>query len=980
MKIKKEVSYSLQLLIQLQKLSSRRREDGFALLMASVMSILIFSMLTIYLFSSKLSRSTANAMIDAGSTFYAAESGLNKRANEMRSKVGNFSRPVGTKPQDNALSTDPVGMHIASMMQSCINPPAASVAVPFPRGTGDFACEQSDTAYTESVITGAATRLSSGLQNSANIKYKTYSFVQDLTPAVVTLTTIPANNNFAGLKSTDYLYRVYSTALKQADGATDVSAQSMLQMQFTDRFIPIFQFAAFYQGDMEINAGPPLSISGPIHSNRSIYLAPGSLLTLNGNVSYSTNIFRSLQYSVAGNFQNQMRVLFAGGGSYPNAGINCGVPDPNSNITVPNGCINVAAAWGAGPFPIAISAADIQASNGAISKTGVLKLPATGFLSKIDANNNAGIYYSKADLRVDFDPRNATNPTFNITRMDQSTDTPTVIEKFSDRNGLIDSLQKPVMLRVTNDANKSFSERVRLCPKLDGTPGEPDPNNPDPNKQPIPPLPTGAGKLANTTYLPELNNAATLAVSLANRQLVIAALQKAVIMTPVSTMTYAQTRAVATGTLLANFRSALDNAGFSNATRDKIVTAKINEIAALNTNSLAGNGGCFLPAPMQILNNQFDKKEGRNMFILQSNIKSLTAWNRDGVYGENTVASAVLPTNNKLFDRRLTTSLASVDQLPTANNSITIAGAACDYDCLGLSSADGVRAPNVTTTTQGGMVWHFSLINRNAPYNYVSNRTDPDHKPPIVDPRNNTEGLSVYGFAFSGGARLPGALTLASDQAMYIQGDYNNPSSYPGGSPTGVIPSPDPLDNGALDPASVRTATTNPPAREKRPAAILGDNAIVLSNSCSDTSFKLNCLIPWVLPATSMPVASDTVVRAAILSGTDATVMTGTTRTEQGAGLNNHLSFREFWNGNTLKYRGSLVSKGIPTEFNGLFIPGCSGCSNAQMNNTYYFPPTRNIGFDSDFNNVDGLPPLTPNVNLLLQKVYKRDYDPLNRN
>jgi hypothetical protein len=963
MKNRKQVSYSLQLMIQLQKLSSRERQSGYALLMASVMSILIFSMLTVYMFSSRISKSTTDAMVDAGSTFYAAEFGLNSRANEMRSRIGNFSRPTGVSPTDTSASTASMGESVASMMASCLGTNNAL------KGSGDFACTEDSSDYAESITSGDR----QNRRTSANIKYKTYSFVQDLTPGTVALTVIPANNNFAGLRASDYDYRVYSTALKQADGSSNVSAQSMLQMRFTNRFIPIFQFAAFYQGDLEITSTPDMSINGPIHSNAGIYLAPGNLLTLNGNVTYAGGIFRSLRYRATGSSTGIRRILFGGGGPYPDAAVSC------NGVT--NGCVDAAPAWSTtASFPIPISEPSITATNNAVRQTGVLRLPPSGFLSQTQANGNAGTYYNKADLRVTFDPLNTVNPTFNISRMEQSNNTPVEIENFSPR--LIDSLQKPVMLRVTNDAAKSFSEIVRLCPKLDGSPGEPNPGDPVLTQRAIPPL---TATLTSTATLPELNNPTN---GLTNRQNVINALRQAIIVAPITgsnAVTYARTKTVASGTLLNNFSTALTNAGFSNTAITRITSVPINEIAALNTNpGGGGNGGCFLPAPMQILlpvtlpTPLFDKREGRNMNILQSNIKSLTVWNRDGVYGDGTLTDVQLSTNNRLFTRRLANTLDAVDQVPVNDplNTRNVTGANCDYDCLELGATDGVRSPTAAATTQGGLVWHYSLINRAAPYNYASNFSDADATPPVVAVRNPALGVSRFGFAFSGGARLPGALTIASDQAVYLQGDFNNPSSFPG-----AIPALDSLDTPAI--GLNRTATTNPPAKEKRPAAILADSAIMLSNNCSDTSFRLSCLRTFTATsATSatgiqMPLATTTVVRAAILAGTEATnVANG----ETSGGLNNHVSFRENWSGQTIKYRGSLVSKGISSEFNGLYVSGClSTCGAAQHINTYFWPPTRDFGFETDFNSINGLPPLTPNVNLLIQRVYKRDYDPLNR-
>jgi hypothetical protein len=940
MKNRKKVGHSLQLIIQLQKLSGREKQSGYALLMASVMSILIFSMLTVYMFSSRVSKATTDAMVDAGSTFYAAELGLNSRANDMRTKVGNFSRPTGNSPTDTSATNSPAGEKVASMMASCLGTDNAR------KGSGDFACNEKSSNYAESI----ATVDKQERRNSSSIKYKTFSFIQDLTPATVALTVIPANNNFAGLRSTDYQYRVYSTALKQADGSSNVSAQSMLQMQFTDRFIPIFQFAAFYDGDLEITSGPPMSINGLVHSNSSIYLAPGQLLSFNGNVTYSTSINRSLRFE-ATHGDNGSTISFNGGSGYTGAPAEC--------KGIAAGCISGAEAWTASSYPVAISEADLAKTNGSVARTNTLRLPPSGFLSKAIGTKPAGVYWNKADLRVDFDPLNATSPTFKISRMNQDTNPPTLAEDFN--ADLIDSLQKPVLLRLTTDNNKNFSEVVRLCPKLDGTSGEPE-------------------NLA--AAIPAAVPAALSALTATEKNTVVAALQLAIAQTSPTdnSLMFNKMKAPATGQLRTNFTSALPTALAGIANRN------LNDIAALSTTgsgststgggASGSSGGCLLPAPMQILTNQFDKREGRNIRILQSNIKSLTVWNRDGVYG-----TGLLPASDKLFTRKDPSTLAAADQLPDTDSGVNVVGANCDYDCLGLGAIDGNRSGSgISTTSQGGLVWHYSLINRLAPYDYASNPTDPQATPPVIANRSNTLGLSTFGFAFTGGARLPGALTVVSDQAMYIQGDYNNPRSTPG-----VIAANDPLDRDSTATTATRISGAggrNPAEHEKRPASILGDSTIVLSNSCSDNNFKINCLVTFTAASdtstsgTLMRLATDTVVRAAVLTGTEATVSAA----EMSGGLNNFLSFRENWNGQTIKYRGSMVSKGIPTEFNGVFIPGCTDdCGAVQYINTYFYPPSRDFGFDTDFNTVQGLPPLTPNVNVLIQRVYKRDYDATNR-
>ena len=222
-----------------------------------------------------------------------------------------------------------------------------------------------------------------------------------------------------------------------------------------------------------------------------------------------------------------------------------------------------------------------------------------------------------------------------------------------------------------------------------------------------------------------------------------------------------------------------------------------------------------------------------------------------------------------------------------------------------------------------------------------------------------------------------------------MQGDYNSPSNIAGDVPTanaaGVTP-PDPLDESRFPDLNPDTATNIPPAREKRPASFLGDSMTILSNRCYDANYTVAaCLTAsnTALQVAGTATARVTVVRAAILSGTESTVLAGGALSERGAALNNHIRMLENWYTpvtaglphKTFKYRGSFVSKGLQTEFNGQYRGGGGN----GFGNDYYGIPNRDFGFDNDFNRVDGLPPLTPRVTYLTQQVFKRDYDSGNR-
>ena len=49
--------------------------------------------------------------------------------------------------------------------------------------------------------------------------------------------------------------------------------------------IPIFQFAMYTSGDMEISCGQPFTLGGRVHSNGELYVEPDSALTFLDDVT-----------------------------------------------------------------------------------------------------------------------------------------------------------------------------------------------------------------------------------------------------------------------------------------------------------------------------------------------------------------------------------------------------------------------------------------------------------------------------------------------------------------------------------------------------------------------------------------------------------------------------------------------------------------------------------------------------------------------
>lgn len=71
---------------------------------------------------------------------------------------------------------------------------------------------------------------------------------------------------FQGLKAISRPYRVTSIAVGPQN------ERAMVMRNFSLDYIPIFQFAAFYDGDFELHNGPTMVFAGRIHSNSNVYI------------------------------------------------------------------------------------------------------------------------------------------------------------------------------------------------------------------------------------------------------------------------------------------------------------------------------------------------------------------------------------------------------------------------------------------------------------------------------------------------------------------------------------------------------------------------------------------------------------------------------------------------------------------------------------------------------------------------------------
>ena len=93
---------------------------------------------------------------------------------------------------------------------------------------------------------------------------------------------IVLDSTYAGLKGFASSYTIVSHAQDTASPQA-VTAGVLQQLQLAS--IPVFQFAMYSSGEMEISCGQPFDITGRVHSNGELYVEPDSSLTFESSVT-----------------------------------------------------------------------------------------------------------------------------------------------------------------------------------------------------------------------------------------------------------------------------------------------------------------------------------------------------------------------------------------------------------------------------------------------------------------------------------------------------------------------------------------------------------------------------------------------------------------------------------------------------------------------------------------------------------------------
>jgi hypothetical protein len=1115
----------VQFMLRAQQIARQdgRSDQGYAMVVVSIVTLLLFSLIGMYLTLTNMSTASTSAYVDGTNTFYTAESGLNRRAEILRQKFIGYSLPTGLSPGQAVANTFVPPTNIANCF-SMTN-----------IGSGDFDCQ--NFAYGHTDTSGATVRrLASGKVETTNLgkatNYNAYTFVTDVTnyvpgrlPLAPNPIVISPGQQYSGLNAMEYRYTVYSTAAKQSNAGTPISqadARTVLQMNFTSRIVPLFQFAVFYDGDLEMNSSSDMTIGGRVHTNANLYVQPNTTgaitTTFLSPITAVGSIYNRVDSTGWNNHLQSTRIALVNGICTTVA--NCPFfPDFSAANTAP---LTLAQLNGLG------NRVQSGTYNAQVKR---LDTPPPGFLRKRNyfqssTTANAGEYYAKADMRLEMVPdrdvipggtatlwrRDTTRIPFNFTSITKSasagtcsttlppvdpstTGVPTLTSDPAatyidpERNdvstlrcrqftkGQLQSLRQPVMvltninqpnvgLRTTTGATPALtSERSIL---LGGTVALP---------APALPTPVIPGLTAAVT-----GNAAT-------KQKILRALQVALVSTPSPvtldtlatpfsnavylTDTFATPGVTVNGSLLTfknSFGTLLNNMGITTGSTDynALLAASPNQIAALQD-------AWFLPAPIQRVEKTntaaaldaaptgaapgfasdatnrnlrssgfHDGRERRWITMLQTNIASLSVWNRDGLYVEanddttDLLRNQPYVTNTALkqaafnsgaganftdgfaFDRATATTIAAAVPAVTPQGLQTLGLGSIENTEGGLVfhatvsddlNGDGVmNAANDISLDIANPIMKTDAIGNNVGSNNLP--VSPSNAAVTIDfprkYRGSANFKSPFGFAFNGGDRLPGALTLVTDQSIYIQGDFNN--------------------NGAPQPNTNNPATiaANPPDANRLPASIIADTITILSNQCLNTAAtsipsvtnhlgvpvgQLNCGLPSVsngsvnvtvggnTAGNFYLVTGPTAVNAAFLSNIDRSrgnlpspalattiplnVSRGYTGAATGGGpgsrfsgaINNYIRMIEGWGGGAqqFNYTGSFVSLGTPLEYSGAYA-GTDTNGNS-INNSYYQIPRRNFNFDINFNTFNLLPPLPPRAIYLHQDVFKRNFN-----
>jgi hypothetical protein len=883
MRLRPDDQKLLSLLMRWQALRAQKPQGGYALVAVIFISIVLLGLLTAYALSTKVETTSSSASVDSTSGYYTAEGGLNMRAMDLLRAFQNNSLPSGSSP---------------AAVADCLDGNTSN------NGTGDFGCRnyefgnsllgvQLQQRRTATTYVVTSNRLSGGIPQ-ANI------------------VTIPPGQEYAGMTVQEYTYQLYSVTQKQA---ANLQTEAILQMNIRARFLPLFQFAAFYENDLEMSSSSRMNLNGRVHTNASFFYVGG------WNRESDTTMFTQIDGQVTVACPNPDRPApnpcptsgdFNGGGLFNTMKENPAYNNTDGKAQVARasgGWISIKSAGNATATPYRVDPAVINVATGGRVRIGSnfgiqpLTRPPT---STLDRN---GDFNSRADLRIEYRPGLVVP--FEVRRSDPNslmlprTDAEVFDLTSMKGAGVLHSLRQPVLASA---ALSSVTDQYAVCPYA-----------------PVATPNTPALAALATPLSTDQKNAAIFAL-----QVAIASTPTPIPFSQLQTTSQPVTAVVPAFSNILSNNSEFSDASHS-AARAAVAALTPNQIAALNGGS---QRRCFVPPPIQEVKNFRNDRENRLINMIQINIGSLAIWNRDGVYVNYSGGSPITPVTG-----------VSTDQLLYLRAGADTSAPAGTFQNLGYAAQDA---------TDNGMAIYATINRANYPY--------PD-------------GESPYGFAITGGKQLfglartannpePTGLSVITDQAVYVQGNYNSTRNL----------------------ASM--SLPEDPSQVKQPAAIMADTLNVLSNRCINSNFqiqkdkappsspdydltaRLNCTPDGVKTAPTLSNEGFTAINSAFLAATDQSLAPD----NGNGGLNNFPRTHEDWALTVpLFIRGSFVSLSYPVHVSGRIRGRTLPVLIRQ--NDIFTPPKREWDYDKDFNLVSNLPPLTPTVRWVRQDIFQRRFN-----
>jgi Tfp pilus assembly protein PilX len=778
-------------LVKLQKPQSQ--EGGYILVIIMGMVLVISGLFLTTSLTSKVDTASSRAVDQNTTGFYAAEAGLNLRAQTVRKTFEGYNRPTGDAPDNWA---------------ACRNGDSD--------GSGDFMCQNFDDRFQSIVDKANTTTLAQKLQY---IPVSTFVTEDRSNPSNI---RIPSGEAFAGLNAQEYRYDVTSVAFTQSSNAQPTA---ILKMAFKSRLVPLFQFAAFYENDLDFSRPAQMSLSGPIHSNSNLYLNSAQPVDIRGQLSSAGKMYRG-EKATGQSCNPGNNPSYGGAFRVHDPVLDNGTAVADNLVAIPcNGTPRSEITTDAQHNNLYVGGTLVNNFNGQI-RPGIdrLTVPPTSFLdAKLPDATDKYEYWNNADLRI-------------ALKLSNSDEAPVSIE--------VVDVSKNNLISATNTLNSSTclptSTTTTLALGADNGSG----------------YSSGADPTANSTEI-TVANAANLSA----------------------------------GDPIRITRSS-----------DSINDFDENVILSKNGNRLT------LARPLG--------KQAINVAAGTVTVQKAVVWSSKTFYNyrEKTLSPAASDTEKGRLIRML------------------------NVDIQGLMTcASNLMGKSLNEASDGGLVWHFTVLGPNSETDITASGTP------------NNYGVRIYNGATlastNGADPAIRGLTVVSDQAMYVRGDYNS--------------------------------------NNKKPAAIMADSINVLSNrsplsdryTCQASGYDAiynatNCNPAGITDVRSDRDASNTTINAAFLAGVDITggVNGEPNNGSKSGGLNNYMRLHENWDGVTLQYRGSMVSLGRARRVNGLF-------GEVGWPYNVYTAPTRNWDYDTDFNTAEKLPPLTPRFVYLRQERFSRDYE-----